>query len=80
MMEEKWVKGLVVIKALRVECARVRDMAHYRLHELAKKVKNFCALEKECRMLMEKFEGMCHAEDIMRMEITMEETVVEKRF
>ena len=58
---------------LRKECHRVREMAHYRIHKLADKVKHFCSLEKECRMLLENFEGMCHVEDIMREEIHFEE-------
>ena len=46
-----------------------------RIHKLAEKVKYFCAVEKECRCLMEKFEGLCHVEDIMREEVVMDEVV-----
>jgi len=61
-----------VVYHLRKEAHRIREMAHFRVHKLAEKVKNFCKLERECRMLMEKFEGLCHVEDIMREEIVME--------
>jgi len=66
-----------VITHLRAECHRIRQHAHHRIHELADKVQTFCRVQRECGMLMEKFEGLCHVEDIMREEI-VSETVVTK--
>jgi chromosome segregation ATPase len=71
--EETCWKLKEVIAHLRRECNRIREMAHYRIHKLAEKVKHFCRIEKECSCLMEKFEGLCHVEDIMREEIVFNE-------
>lgn len=85
-MEEKWhhceeecEKLKEIICHLRKECHRIREMAHYRIEKLADKVKHFCRLEKECRCLMEKFEGLCHVEEIMREEIEFNEVRSEVR-
>ena len=61
---------------LRAELIRVRDHAQFRIHELADKVKTFCSVQRECGMLLEKWEGLCHVEDIMREEVVVTETVV----
>jgi hypothetical protein len=65
-----------VIMHLRAECIRIRDHAQFRIHELADKVKMFCSVQRECGMLLEKWEGLCHVEDIMREETVVMETVV----
>jgi len=61
---------------LRAQCHRVRETAHMRIFALADKVKQFCRTWKEAGCLMEKFEGLCHVEDIMREEVSMTESKV----
>jgi len=60
---------------LREELKRIQAVSHARITDLTNRLKTFCRVWKESRMLMEKFENLCHVEDIMREKIEMVESV-----
>jgi len=53
---------------LRAECIYIRQTAMRRIHGLVDRLRQFCAIQKECGVLLNEWEGLCHIEDIMREE------------